>query len=1312
MTESERNKISSKKAVDKSLANGFSRDEHFKVSQDLKNLFESASLKESYKDYKEKPNILQVHRFQTELKINDKNAIAKITLFEKMEGRNKIYTLELEDLKPTSLSQSHTMAEVAVKTQVTRDVVRPNANIAKTDKKIISQRELKNGDILFKDDLGKTHRLTKETQEQWLKTFDLKSLDEDFIPQFSKEVQESLEPMLKGKEIKINQKDLFKITQKGREKYIKEILPTFREPDAVFKDEKGDLIFARKIDNRLFFANITREYDKESLNISLSPKKDNALKSKLENAKEVYYQKSDSELRDSSAHKASTGFLSSTSESDTAIIPKTFKEAKAFFSQRARELENELINNPIPKEEALKLIEKHNQEVTEVFNKMNQGYPVFVYINNSKIPYLKEPKPKPTTKRKYSYETIRERRKQHEQKEEFAKYDKEISLQKGYLPFYKENEAEEMQRLFDTMESLKAQNPKDITREFKSAFRKMLKLADKDIMIPLSNYPNTIKAVKRVYKNGILPDNEIFQKNPAIQATILQDMRNLIQENENLHPIKEFGTNYAEFYRDGKGGIQKLLAEAKDFARRKKAGDISASPQYDKTEPQEFSAQVAGAFYREDLKELSGNGEIDLVWGEITDKANKGFGLAHILDKHPEITSNILSDIIQNGELKIRKNQAIQLTKDNYKAVLKSNWKGEPTENKWIVIAYEYEKGLSISSKPLTKADSLALNSTDIIPQPKSLQEAIQAKKSQRRKELKESIQNRAKGIKTLKDAQTLDDVHTSKAERENDAILLQDQQDIIPQIQAKFKFNEAKAKDLAEWHKDSSPITKDAQGLPKVFYHGGAKNIEIFDRDAQQKSLAKRIKTEFESFKNDSDYNPAIGFWFSTDKRIARNYKEDNGGSYECFLKIKKPFIMGKIDNAKIKEIESIFGKIATDDKESALEVIKRYREIVRESEKMGYKEPKFYYNGISQILVIDKQGKQRDIIEQIEKAGINTYFGKMQFHSETELFLNLLEWRENNLYQEREISFARHWIYPNRKSYIHYSDILKKNGYDGIQFASDEIVVFDPNQIKEVSNKGINGKYFNQSSANIYESNPHIGARLLGGSIAGVETDEQGSLTLDPSKFALGFLGGAGGSKALAKAHRYAILRRMKAKKNNQTLYNIYKAIDSSQKYGKEMKIIGKENLNADILEYAMLRNKRFAINRLDSTTAKKLGFKYPSDVRRTIQPNDIIHTLQRHGTQSNLVQKSGQKAVTLDEIAKYQDYADNAEIKGYNADKNKNNVLVSISQLESNYYVVVEQIRKGQNELSFKTMYFERGTINDERLKKLVKQRMPNA
>ncbi|MEE3777474.1 hypothetical protein V2I28_08340, partial [Campylobacter sp. CX2-4080-23] len=61
-------------------------------------------------------------------------------------------------------------------------------------------------------------------------------------------------------------------------------------------------------------------------------------------------------------------------------------------------------------------------------------------------------------------------------------------------------------------------------------------------------------------------------------------IRENIQKELNINPIREFGTNYAEFYHDGKNAIQKLLTERQ--------------------------GQVAGAFERKEL------GDIDLPWGE------------------------------------------------------------------------------------------------------------------------------------------------------------------------------------------------------------------------------------------------------------------------------------------------------------------------------------------------------------------------------------------------------------------------------------------------------------------------------------------------------------------------------------------------------------------------------------------------------------------------------------------------------------------------------------------------------------------------
>lgn len=69
----------------------------------------------------------------------------------------------------------------------------------------------------------------------------------------------------------------------------------------------------------------------------------------------------------------------------------------------------------------------------------------------------------------------------------------------------------------------------------------------------------------------------------------------------------------------------------------------------------------------------------------------------------------------------------------------------------------------------------------------------------------------------------------------------------------------------LRQWHKDSVPITKNADGSPKVFYHG---------------SKAKDI-TEFK----DKFDKTGVGFWFSPNKNTADEY----GDTLSVYLKAKK---------------------------------------------------------------------------------------------------------------------------------------------------------------------------------------------------------------------------------------------------------------------------------------------------------------------------------------------------------------------------------------------------------------------------------------
>ncbi|EOG7058958.1 hypothetical protein ACLH56_001397, partial [Campylobacter fetus] len=227
-----------------------------------------------------------------------------------------------------------------------------------------------------------------------------------------------------------------------------------------------------------------------------------------------------------------------------------------------------------------------------------------------------------------------------------------------------------------------------------------------------------LSGFKEVYQDGIISDEQIVKTKGGIVSLFNDPMantpetrkylldssfRNRIEKAYNISPIKEFGTNYAEFYHDGSNAIKKLLVEKQ--------------------------GQVAGVFEKDGK-------DITLVFGEVTDKAkHNGYGLSHIIDKRMaqymeqgfskaaayNMTIDFINkipDIIQNGKLLNKKNEAIQILSNDAKIVIKSNFYGEPTD-KWIVTAYEkLEKDLDISAKPITKGTNSPLNSnTNIIPQ-------------------------------------------------------------------------------------------------------------------------------------------------------------------------------------------------------------------------------------------------------------------------------------------------------------------------------------------------------------------------------------------------------------------------------------------------------------------------------------------------------------------------------------------------------------------------------------------------------------------
>ncbi|KEA43912.1 hypothetical protein CR67_07035, partial [Campylobacter hyointestinalis subsp. hyointestinalis] len=174
-------------------------------------------------------------------------------------------------------------------------------------------------------------------------------------------------------------------------------------------------------------------------------------------------------------------------------------------------------------------------------------------------------------------------------------------------------------------------------------------------------------------------------------------VRGNIEKELNITPIKEFGTNYAEFYHDGANAIKKLLAEKQ--------------------------GQVAGAFERKEL------GDIDLVWGEVADKVkHTGYGVSHILDKRiaefmeqgfsKEEAQNKAIDfvknidkIIKNGNVVRDDKGRIRIENDNFIIGIKDNYYGTKTNN-WIVTGYiKKENAESLyASSAITKGETLPLN--------------------------------------------------------------------------------------------------------------------------------------------------------------------------------------------------------------------------------------------------------------------------------------------------------------------------------------------------------------------------------------------------------------------------------------------------------------------------------------------------------------------------------------------------------------------------------------------------------------------------
>ncbi|HBK1887504.1 TPA: hypothetical protein LGD50_001556 [Campylobacter jejuni] len=188
-------------------------------------------------------------------------------------------------------------------------------DLIKGDNFFMDKADPKDNSLRFIGKNGKEYTINKDVRNEWMKTFNLKNIDDEYIPNIPKEAKIAL----KDREIKLTKGSLLKLIEKDRIKYIPHIKETLESPQAILKD-KDDFIFIKNIDNQTYFTSIGKDYETHLTIISNSPKKQNNIKNKMKNAEVVYY--NNARALPTSRASSETKQVSFSNENSTQTKPK------------------------------------------------------------------------------------------------------------------------------------------------------------------------------------------------------------------------------------------------------------------------------------------------------------------------------------------------------------------------------------------------------------------------------------------------------------------------------------------------------------------------------------------------------------------------------------------------------------------------------------------------------------------------------------------------------------------------------------------------------------------------------------------------------------------------------------------------------------------------------------------------------------------------------------------------------------------------------------------------------------------------------
>ncbi|ENS3079720.1 hypothetical protein ACEZ25_001795 [Campylobacter coli] len=253
--------------------------------------------------------------------------------------------------------------------------------VIKGDNFFMDKADPKDNSLRFIGKNGKEYTINKDVRNEWMKTFNLKNIDDEYIPNIPKEAKIAL----KDREIKLTKGSLLKLIEKDRIKYIPHIKETLESPQAILKD-KDDFIFIKNIDNQTYFTSIGKDYETHLTIISNSPKKQNNIKNKMKNAEVVYY--NNARALPTSRASSETKQVSFSDKNSTQTKPKTnlmddikenikAKEVKKKNKKSVKQkLDEKIQNDKKAREERIKKIKQviaRKQKIDKVTDKKIAG---------------------------------------------------------------------------------------------------------------------------------------------------------------------------------------------------------------------------------------------------------------------------------------------------------------------------------------------------------------------------------------------------------------------------------------------------------------------------------------------------------------------------------------------------------------------------------------------------------------------------------------------------------------------------------------------------------------------------------------------------------------------------------------------------------------------------------------------------------------------------------------------------------------------------------------------------------------------------